>query len=54
MILAAAKVGGIKVNNEKRGEFIFNNLAIQNNVIDASLKKWGEKFNFSWVKLCLS
>ena len=38
VILAAAKVGGIKVNNEKRGEFIFNNLAIQNNVIDASLK----------------
>ena len=38
MILAAAKVGGIKANNEKRGEFIFNNLAIQNNVIHASLK----------------
>ena len=38
MILAAAKVGGIKANNEKRGEFIFNNLSIQNNVIDASLK----------------
>tara|TARA_A100001035_G_scaffold257557_1_gene233662 strand:- start:104 stop:1054 length:951 start_codon:yes stop_codon:yes gene_type:complete len=38
VILAAAKVGGIKANNEKRGEFIFNNLAIQNNVIHASLK----------------
>ena len=38
MILAAAKVGGIKANNEKRGEFIFNNLAIQNNVIHASFK----------------
>jgi len=38
VILAAAKVGGIKANNERRGEFIFNNLAIQNNVIDASFK----------------
>ena len=38
VILAAAKVGGIKANNEKRGEFIFNNLAIQNNVIHASFK----------------
>ena len=38
VILAAAKVGGIKVNNEKRGEFIYENLAIQNNVIDSSFK----------------
>ncbi len=38
VILAAAKVGGIKANNEKRAEFIFNNLAIQNNVIDSSFK----------------
>ncbi len=38
VILAAAKVGGIKANNHKRGEFIFNNLAIQNNVIDSSFK----------------
>ena len=28
----------MKANNEKRGEFIFNNLAIQNNVIDSSFK----------------
>ena len=38
VILAAAKVGGIKANNEKRAEFIFNNLTIQNNVIDSSFK----------------
>ncbi len=38
VILAAAKVGGIKANNEFRGEFIFDNLSIQNNVIDASYK----------------
>tara|TARA_B100000963_G_scaffold271624_1_gene239810 strand:- start:1002 stop:1949 length:948 start_codon:yes stop_codon:yes gene_type:complete len=36
VILAAAKVGGIKANNEKRAEFIFENLSIQNNVINAS------------------
>jgi len=36
VILAAAKVGGIKANNDLRGEFIFDNLSIQNNVIDAS------------------
>ena len=36
VILAAAKVGGIKANNEFRAEFIFDNLSIQNNVIDAS------------------
>ncbi len=36
VILAAAKVGGIKVNNTYRGEFIYDNLAIQNNVIHGS------------------
>ena len=36
VILAAAKVGGIKANNEKKAEFIFENLSIQNNVINAS------------------
>ena len=38
VILAAAKVGGIKANNDLRGEFIFDNLSIQNNVIDSSYK----------------
>ena len=38
VILAAAKVGGIKANNEKRAEFIFENLSIQNNVIDSSFR----------------
>jgi len=38
VILAAAKVGGIKANNEKGAEFIFENLSIQNNVIDSSFK----------------
>lgn len=33
VILAAAKVGGIVANNTYRGEFIYQNLQIQNNVI---------------------
>lgn len=36
VFLAAAKVGGIYANNEYPGEFIYNNLAIQNNVIHAA------------------
>ena len=38
VILAAAKVGGIKINNEKRAEFIYENLSIQNNVIHSSFQ----------------
>ena len=38
VILAAAKVGGIKANNTFRGEFIYDNLSIQNNVIHSSFK----------------
>ena len=33
VLLAAAKVGGIVANNKYRGEFIYENLMIQNNVI---------------------
>ena len=36
VIIAAAKVGGIKANNEYRAEFIYENLQIQNNIIHAS------------------
>ena len=36
VILAAAKVGGIEVNNRLRGEFIYDNLSIQNSVIHSS------------------
>lgn len=38
VILAAAKVGGIKANNENKAEFIYQNLSIQNNVINSSYK----------------
>jgi GDP-L-fucose synthase len=36
VFLAAAKVGGILANNTLRGEFLYENLMIQNNVIHAS------------------
>jgi GDP-L-fucose synthase len=36
VFLAAAKVGGIQANNTYRGEFIYNNLAIQTNVINSA------------------
>lgn len=36
VILAAAKVGGIMANNTYRGQFIYENLQIQNNVIHQS------------------
>ena len=36
VILAAAKVGGIQANNIYRGEFIYDNLMIEVNIIHAS------------------
>ena len=36
VFLAAAKVGGIYANDTYKGEFIYQNLTIQNNVIEAS------------------
>lgn len=36
VFLAAAKVGGILANNTYRGEFIYQNMMIQNNVIHAA------------------
>ena len=38
VILCAAKVGGIKSNNENKAEFIFDNISIQNNVINSAYK----------------
>ncbi len=42
VFLAAAKVGGILANNTYRGEFLYDNLMIQNNVIHAA-KEYGVK-----------
>ena len=36
VIIAAAKVGGIYANNKYRAEFLYDNLSIQNNLINSS------------------
>lgn len=46
VILAAAQVGGIVANNTYRADFIHNNLAIQQNVIEASYKTHVKKLLF--------
>ena len=46
VFLAAAKVGGIHANNTFRGEFLYDNLMIQNNVIHQSYLNGVKKLLF--------
>jgi len=46
VFLAAAKVGGIVANNTYRGQFIYENLMIQNNVIHAAYRNNVTKLMF--------
>ena len=46
VFLAAAKVGGIIANNTYRGEFLYENLMIQNNVIDSAYRNSVTKLLF--------
>ena len=46
VFLAAAKVGGIHANNTYRGEFLYDNLMIQNNVIHSSYEVGVKKLQF--------
>ena len=46
VFLAAAKVGGIIANNTYRGQFIYENLMIQNNIIHQSYKNGVKKLLF--------
>ncbi|CUU79944.1 GDP-fucose synthetase [Campylobacter hyointestinalis subsp. hyointestinalis] len=46
VILAAAKVGGIMANNKYRADFIYENLAIQNNIIHQSYLNGVKKLLF--------
>ena len=46
VILAAAKVGGIHANSTYSGDFILENLKIQNNVIENSWKYKAKRFLF--------
>jgi GDP-L-fucose synthase len=46
VVLAAAKVGGIKANNDFPVEFMLDNLKIQNNVIESSFETGVRKLLF--------
>ena len=46
VILAAAKVGGIGANSEQPAEFIYDNLMIQTNIIDAAYHNGVKKLLF--------
>ena len=46
VLLAAAKVGGIKANNDYPADFLYDNLAIQTNVIHAAKEVGVEKLLF--------
>jgi Nucleoside-diphosphate-sugar epimerases len=46
VFLAAAKVGGILANNTYRAEFLYDNLMIEANVIDAAYRNGSQKLMF--------
>ena len=46
VFLAAAKVGGIHANDSYPAQFLFDNLQIQNNVIDAAYRHGARKLTF--------
>lgn len=46
VFLAAAKVGGIVANNTYRAEFLYDNLMLQSNVIDAAYRHGAKKLMF--------
>ena len=46
VLLAAAKVGGIYANNTYRADFIYDNLMIQNNIINAAYRNNVKKLLF--------
>ena len=46
VVLAAAKVGGIHANNTYRAEFIYSNIMVQSNVIDAAYRNGVKRLLF--------
>ncbi len=46
VIIAAARVGGIHANNQFKGEFIYENLMIQTNILHSSYKAGVKKLIF--------
>ena len=57
VFLAAAKVGGIQANNVYRGEFLYDNLMIESNIIHSAYRHQAQKLLFLgssciYPKLC--
>ena len=52
--LAAAKVGGIHANNTLRGDFLYDNLIMQANVIEGSRRVGVWKSFFFWEALAFT
>jgi len=46
VFLAAARVGGIHANNTQRADFIYQNLAMQTNIIDSAYRSGVERLVF--------
>ena len=46
VVIAAAKVGGISINNEEKAKFIYENIMIQTNIIHASFLAGVKKLIF--------
>lgn len=46
VLMAAAKVGGIQANNTYRGQFIYENLVIQTNIIEAARQQGVQRLLF--------
>ncbi|HVS95262.1 MAG TPA: GDP-L-fucose synthase [Puia sp.] len=46
IFLAAARVGGIMANNTYRAEFLYDNLLIESNIIDAAYRNGAKKLLF--------
>ena len=54
VFVAAARVGGIYANDTRPGDFLYDNLAIETNVIEAARRVRGTKATFSRLIVHLS
>ena len=54
VVIAAAKVGGIYANDKYPAEFIYENLVIETNLIEAAFREGVEKLVFLGSSLHLS
>jgi GDP-L-fucose synthase len=54
VFVAAAKVGGINANSKLPADFLYDNLAIETNVIEAARKSGVGKSTFPWLRVYVS